>query len=78
MSQQPYEQELAKALLEAGMEEPEIRETARRRLPAKTEIRIQAQFDPVTEETELYRRLAQEIDDRYDRYVQESTNEENT
>lgn len=76
MSQQPHEEELAKALLESGTEESDIGETALRRLPAKTEIRIQMQIDPIVQETQLYRRMAKEVDRRYDRYVRESTSAE--
>lgn len=38
-----------------------------RRLPPKWEIRIQTTYDPVAEETRIYRQMAKEVDDRYDR-----------
>ncbi|UJF32372.1 hypothetical protein [Paenibacillus hexagrammi] len=34
----------------------------------KTEIRIQAEVDPVLEETKRFRELADEVDTRYEKY----------
>lgn len=66
------EAELAEALENGEMRRDNAQETARRKLPAKTVMRIQAQIDPVAEETKEYRKLAKEVDDRYSRYDDES------
>jgi 23S rRNA A2030 N6-methylase RlmJ len=63
-----FEEELAQKLTEGDMELRDPDETARKRLPVKTEIRIQAAIDPVVEETRQYRQIAKEVDQRYDRY----------
>jgi 23S rRNA A2030 N6-methylase RlmJ len=64
------EEELAQKLTEGEMETGDAEDKARKRLPIKTEIRIQAQIDPVVEETRQYRQMAEEIDERYKRYDQ--------
>ncbi|WP_408634986.1 hypothetical protein [Paenibacillus phocaensis] len=64
------ERELSEMLTEGeyGSEE-ERREEERRRLSPKYEIRIQTTLDPIVEETLNYRKMAKEIDGRYDQYL---------
>lgn len=64
------ERELSEMLTEGecGSEE-ERREEERRRLSPKYEIRIQTTLDPIVEETLNYRKMAKEIDGRYDEYL---------
>lgn len=75
MSSRELEEELVQKLTEGEMKLEKADEAARKRLPLKTEIRIQAQIDPIVEETKRYRQMASEVDDRYakyDRLVNES------
>ncbi|MFE5317952.1 hypothetical protein ACFQ88_04480 [Paenibacillus sp. NPDC056579] len=69
MDAKKVEEQLAQTLTEGEMEQQDTTEAARKRLPIKTEIRIQAQVEPVVEETKLYRQMAEEIDNRYDRIL---------
>lgn len=69
MDVKKVEEQLAQTLTEGEMEQQDTTEAARKRLPIKTEIRIQAQVEPVVEETKLYRQMAEEIDNRYDRIL---------
>ncbi|MFS0838392.1 hypothetical protein [Paenibacillus sp. 1P03SA] len=69
MDAKEMEEQLIRKLTEGEMEEENKEESARKRLPAKTEIRIQATIDPVVEETRKYREMAEELDGRYDRYT---------
>ncbi|MFC5470802.1 hypothetical protein ACFPPD_19110 [Cohnella suwonensis] len=41
-------------------------EEAVKRLRPRWEIRVQAELDPVVEETKAYRSMAEEVDGRYD------------
>jgi hypothetical protein len=61
------EELLAERLTEGkqDVDGPEIE--AVRRLTPRWEIRVQAERDPVAEETKLYRTLASEVDGRYDK-----------
>lgn len=61
------EELLAERLTEGkqDVDAPEIE--AVRRLTPRWEIRVQAERDPVAEETKLYRTLANEVDGRYDK-----------
>ncbi len=68
MNRKELEEQLAQTLEEGELVKPDAGETARRKLPHKTEIRIQTPHDPIREETRQYRRMAQEIDGRYDKY----------
>jgi 23S rRNA A2030 N6-methylase RlmJ len=70
MDAKKVEEELAQRLTEGTIEMEEAEENARKRLPIKTEIRIQAQVDPIVEETKQYRQMAEEVDERYKRYDQ--------
>jgi len=62
------EDQLVKKLTEGEMETEEASKTAHKRLPVKTEIRIQAQIDSIVEETRQYRKMAAEVDNRYSRF----------
>ncbi|PZE19488.1 hypothetical protein [Paenibacillus xerothermodurans] len=68
MASDKVEEQLAQRLTEGEMNAEDAEEAARRRLPVKTEIRIQAEIDPVVEETRRYRKMASEVDDRYAQY----------
>ncbi|GAC42171.1 hypothetical protein [Paenibacillus popilliae] len=63
------EARLSEYLTEGDMEMEEQEEAVRRRLPPRTEIRIQTALDPIIEETKQYRSMAKEIDSRYDEYL---------
>ena len=62
------EEKLAELLSEGEMETVPKEQAVKKKLPFKTEIRIRTAFDPIAVETKAYRRMAKEIDDRYDRY----------
>ncbi|TDG00256.1 hypothetical protein [Paenibacillus piri] len=68
MDARELEEQLVKKLTEGEMQTEEADKAIRKRLPIKTEIRIQAQIDPVVEETRQYREMAEEVDGRYSRY----------
>ncbi|SEB80994.1 hypothetical protein [Paenibacillus sp. GP183] len=68
MDSKSLEEKLAGQLAESEIEFEDAAEDARKRLPVKTEIRIQALIDPVVEETRRYRQMAEEVDARYKRY----------
>ncbi|MCS7461546.1 hypothetical protein N0M98_15445 [Paenibacillus doosanensis] len=76
MDSKQLEEQLAKNLTEGEMEQTDTEEAARKRLPIKTEIRIQAQIDPIMEETRKYRQMAEEVDDRYAKYDRTLENRE--
>ncbi|MFB7814094.1 hypothetical protein ACFC0X_07855 [Paenibacillus chitinolyticus] len=69
MDAKEMEEQLVRKLTEGEMKEEDREKSARKRLLAKTEIRIQATTDPVVEETRKYREMAEELDGRYDRYT---------
>ncbi|MBB6731274.1 hypothetical protein H7C18_10180 [Cohnella sp. CBP 2801] len=60
------EAELAKRLTEGPMDGEAPEQEAVARLSPRWEVRIQSERDPVAEETTKYRKLAKEVDDRYD------------
>jgi len=67
-SEKEAERLLAEQLTEGELEgRGNPAEEAVRRLPPRWEIRIQAEYDPVAEETARYREMAREVDGRYDR-----------
>lgn len=68
MEREEAEELLARKLSEepAEADEEEAGAKAARRLHPKWEIRIQANVDPIVEETIAYRSIAQEVDGRYD------------
>ncbi|MCM3341847.1 hypothetical protein M3650_25275 [Paenibacillus sp. MER TA 81-3] len=63
------EAELSGFLTEGEMETEDQDAAVRRRLAPRTEIRIQTSIDPIVEETARYRKMAKEVDDRYDGYL---------
>jgi hypothetical protein len=69
--QHELERVLGESIQEGGEREPskkELTERARERISAPYVYRITADRDPVAEETKLFRRMAKEVDDRYDRW----------
>lgn len=72
------ERELSEMLTEGEYgNEKERREEERRRLSPKYEIRIQTTLDPIVEETLNYRKMAKEVDGRYDEYLKRTGRAEN-
>jgi len=67
MNREEAEELLARKLAEepADAGEEEASAKAVKRLAPRWEIRVQAQLDPVVEETKAYRAMAREVDDRY-------------
>lgn len=59
------EELLAHRLREGNLDDAAAEVEAVKRLPPRWEIRIQAERDPIVEETKAYRAMATEIDDRY-------------
>ncbi len=63
------EHALAEQLTGGPLEEdPDRERKLRGRISPRYEIRIQTELDPIVEETKQYRKLAKEIDGRYDRF----------
>jgi hypothetical protein len=60
------EELLARRLTEGTPNDEVAEDEAVKRLHPRWEIRIQAERDPIAEETKAYRAMATEIDDRYD------------
>jgi len=80
MDSKKIEEELIQKLTEGEMHSEEPDEAAVKKLPHPTEIRIQAQIDPVVDETRKFRQMAREVDDRYAKYdslVNEPSKQEN-
>ncbi|KZE71503.1 hypothetical protein L8C07_22215 [Paenibacillus sp. CMAA1739] len=68
MSQsEELERQLSELLTEGEIRENEAKK--RERLSPKYEVRVQTQMDPIVEETRKYRKMARELDDRYDEYM---------
>ncbi|GIP01146.1 hypothetical protein J14TS5_62310 [Paenibacillus lautus] len=68
-SDQDLERQLSEMLTDGEMEKKDREKEERRLLSPKYEIRIQTQLDPIVEETQKYRSMAKELDDRYDKYM---------
>lgn len=68
-SDQDLERQLSEMLTDGDMQEKDREKEERRLLSPKYEIRIQTQHDPIVEETQKYRSMAKEVDDRYDKYM---------
>jgi hypothetical protein len=68
-SAEELERELTERLTEGLMQEENRESRERRMIPSKYEVRIQTTLDPIAEETMLYRKMAKEIDGRYDEYL---------
>jgi len=62
------EHALAEQLTGGPLEDADSEQRLKDRISPRYEIRIQTELDPIVEETKQYRKLAQEIDDRYDRF----------
>lgn len=62
------EQRISELLASDEQDRANVEDEALNKLLPRYEIRIQAQFDPVAEETKQYRTMAKEIDDRYSEY----------
>lgn len=60
------EELLAKRLTEGEQQVDAPEAEAARSVSPRWEIRVQAERDPVKEETKVYRTLASEVDGRYD------------
>lgn len=69
-SDQDLERQLSELLTDGEMESKNKEEEGRRRIPPKYEIRVQTTKDPIVEETRKYRKIAKELDDRYDKYME--------
>ncbi|MCY7485649.1 hypothetical protein M5X06_03465 [Paenibacillus alvei] len=67
--QEQLEAELHERLTAGEMDTEKPDEAVRRRIAPRTEIRIQTTLDPIVEETNQYRSIAEEVDDRYDQYM---------
>ncbi|MBG9735944.1 hypothetical protein [Paenibacillus alvei] len=67
--QEQLEAELHERLTAGEMDTEKPDEAVRRRIAPRTEIRIQTTLDPIVEETNRYRSIAEEVDDRYDQYM---------
>jgi hypothetical protein len=59
------EELLIQRLSEGDPQSADPDEAAVRALPPRWEIRIQTEYDPVAEETKIFRSMAREVDDRY-------------
>lgn len=68
-SDQDLERQLSEMLTDGEMQKKDREKEERRLLSPKYEIRIQTQLDPIVEETQKYRSMAKEVDDRYDKYM---------
>ncbi|WP_027085868.1 hypothetical protein [Cohnella panacarvi] len=62
------EELLAERLTEGEQEADAPEVEAVRRISPRWEVRVQAERDPVAEETKLYRTIAREVDGRYDKH----------
>ena len=63
------EAELSALLTEGEMDKKNPGAEAPRRLSPRHEVRVQTERDPIAEETAKYRKMAREIDGRYDKYA---------
>ncbi|WP_336784285.1 hypothetical protein [Paenibacillus illinoisensis] len=73
------ERRLSEMLTEGEMEESgEADKRERQLIPPKYEVRIQTETDPIVQETLMYRNMAREVDDRYDRYLERSAEKNNS
>lgn len=69
MNNEELEKEMSQALTEGEMKRVDPEKAARKKLSPRYEIRVQAKLDPIVEETGRFRKIAKEVDDRYDRYL---------
>ncbi|MFD1884517.1 hypothetical protein [Paenibacillus wenxiniae] len=75
-SSDELERELSERLTDGEMVEEERDRRERRLIPPKYEVRIQMEHDPIVEETLQYRKMARELDDRYDDYLKRANHSE--
>ncbi|MNN76704.1 hypothetical protein D3C81_1931060 [compost metagenome] len=68
------ERKLSELLQEGEMEQGDRKAKEIRQISPKYEIRIQTTLDPIVEETLRFRKIAYELDDRYDKYLERSGN----
>lgn len=68
--QKKIEQEVKSVLIEGDMkvEKPDV--AALDHLKPKYEVRVQTMMDPIVEETQKVREYAEEVDARYDNYME--------
>lgn len=71
------ERRLSELLEDGEMEQVDRQAKEIRQISPKYEIRIQTTLDPIVEETLRYRKIAYELDDRYDKYVKRSDKNHN-
>lgn len=71
------EQQVKKLLTEGEMKVDEPKKAALDRLKPKYEIRVQTMLDPIVEETHIIREYAEEVDGRYDQYMNKIPNKPN-
>jgi hypothetical protein len=71
------ERELAEQLESGPLEEGDKERKTKAKLSPKYEIRIQTEHDPIVEETKIYRKMAREVDDNYDKYMDRVPSERN-
>lgn len=71
------EREMSEALTQGDMLREDPQEAIRKNLSARYEVRIQAETDPIAEEIKQYRSIAEEVDGRYDSYLERTTKHKN-
>lgn len=72
------ERKLSELLQDGEMEQDDPKAKEIRQISPKYEIRIQTTLDPIVEETLRYRKMAYELDDRYDKYLERAGKSLNT
>ncbi len=70
--QEELEEQLTELLTEGELKDEDRERKEREQISPRYEIRIQTTLDPIVEETRLYRTMAQEIDGRYDDYLEKT------
>ncbi|WP_379127659.1 hypothetical protein [Paenibacillus sp. sgz500958] len=68
------ERKLSDLLTDGEMEQGDRTAKEIRSISPKYEIRIQTTLDPIVEETLRYRKIGRELDDRYDKYLEQTKN----
>jgi hypothetical protein len=64
------ERKLSELLEDGELHQDDRKDKELRQISPKYEIRIQTTLDPIVEETLRYRKIAYELDDRYDKYLE--------
>ncbi len=70
--QDELEEQLTELLTEGELKDEDRERKEREQISPRYEIRIQTTLDPIVEETRLYRTMAQELDGRYDDYLEKT------